>query len=171
MPVMSPFKLLPYLRRTIKDYNFWPASESDSPLKVVARDGVIANEVALKLDAPLRRKAHEDDTAYQFPLDRTVTTVSFENTFQTQISTAVANVQTAKTDYDTDPTTFPGLEATVETVELLVQSYAAMKDLANTRIIEVSTPSEPLVTLIICGEWSYNDETITVALTTLVTRT
>lgn len=171
MPVMSPYKLLPYLRRTIRDYNFWPASESDSPLRVISRDGVISNELALKLDVPLRRKANETDTAYQLPLDRVVATVSFEDTFQTQISAALGNVQAAKTAYDADPTTFPGLETTTETAELLIQSYAALKDLANTRIIEISTPSEPFVTLIICGEWTYGSETVTVGMTTVVTRT
>ena len=151
---MTPWKLLPYLRSVIRDFNFWPQSEGDSPLKFAYVDGSLTSDIITKVDTRLRRAANEANSAYQLPLARDVATEDFETTFGNLIQGAVTELQTAKTNYQADLTTFNALETASEALEFLVQLYAGFKNLANKAITKVSVDGEPYVTLIISGEWS-----------------
>ena len=167
---MTPWKLLPYLRNLVKDYNYWPSSESDSPLKFAWQDGSLTQAQILKLDAKLRRAAN-DSPAYQLPSQRNITTKSFTDTFNTLIDGAVSNLEAAKDNYDTDDTTFPGLETSAEALEFLVQLYAGFKTLTNPVITEVSVPGEAVVTLIISGEWGTGQDLTTIYATSPLIQT
>jgi len=167
---MTPWKLLPYLRNLVKDYNYWPSSESDSPLKFAWQDGSLTPAQILKLDAKLRQAAN-DSPAYQLPSQRNITTQSFTDTFNTLIQGAIANLEAAKDNYDTDETTFPGLETSAEALEFLVQLYAGFKTLTNPVITEVSIPGSAVVTLIISGEWGTGQDLTTIYATSPLIQT
>ncbi|MFM7191523.1 MAG: hypothetical protein ACKOX2_12000 [Microcystaceae cyanobacterium] len=167
---MTPWKLLPYLRNLVKDYNYWPSSESDSPLKFAWQDGSLTPAQILKLDAKLRRAANDSPT-YQLPSQRDITTQSFTDTFNTLIDGAIANLEAAKDNYGTDETTFPGLETSAEALEFLVQLYGGLKTLTNPTITEVSAAGEPYVSLIISGEWGTGQDLTTIYATSPLIQT
>ena len=168
---MTPWKLLPYLRNLVKDYNYWPSSESDSPLKFAWQDGSLTQAQILKLDTAIRRKANQNINAYQLPTNRSIATKSFTDTFNTLIDGAISNLEAAKDNYDTDETTFPGLETSAEALEFLVQLYAGFKTLTNPVITEVSVPGEAVVTLIISGEWGTGQDLTTIYATSPLIQT
>ena len=167
----TPWKLLPYLRNVLKDYNYWPSSESDSPLKIRYFDGSFSQDIFLKLDAVLRRQANESVTGYQLPSNRSVITKSFTDTFNDLIQGAIANLEAAKENYDNDPITFPGLEVSAEALEFLVQLYGGFKTLTNPVITEVSVSGEAVVTLIISGEWGTGEDLTTIYATSTLIQT
>ena len=50
------------IRQILVDYNFWPTSESDSPLKVTRSKTVLTDVAILARDASMRRTAVGDVT-------------------------------------------------------------------------------------------------------------
>lgn len=145
------------LRSIIKDYNYWPSSESDSPLKIGTRKGVLTDTKLFAIDATHRRRENEDNPDYELP-DRQLTAKPLHQTFNEIIDAAISNLAAVKANYDNNPDTLPSLEMAAESVEFGVQLYSVFQGLSNPVIQEISTPNESTVTLVISGEIGEGDE-------------
>jgi hypothetical protein len=158
------------LRAIIKDYNYWPQSESDSPLKIGTRKGALTDTKLFALDASYRRQDNEDNPDYQLP-DRQIVVKTVDQTFNQIIDNAISNLTAAKTNYDNDPTTLNSLEMAAESVEFGVQLYSVFQGLANSAIREISAPNEATKTLIISGEIGEGEELRSVYATSTLVHT
>ena len=138
------------LRAVIKDYNYWPSSESDSPLKIGTRKGVLTDSKLLAIDARYRRQDNDDNPNYELP-DRLITVKPLDQTFNAIIDAAISDLTAVKANYDNNPDTLPTLEMAVESVEFCVQLYSVFQGLTNPVIQEISTPDESTVTFVISG--------------------
>lgn len=153
----TPSQTAALLRAIIKDYNYWPSSEADSPLKIGTRKGSLTDTKLLSLDARYRRRDNENNPDYQLP-ERQIMVKSLDQTFNEIIDGAIANLKAVKANYDNYPETLPNLEMAAESMEFSVQLYSVFQGLANPTIKEISTPSESTVTLVISGELGEGDE-------------
>jgi hypothetical protein len=144
------------LRAIIKDYNFWPTSESDSPLKVGSSKGVIDDKKLLSLDASYRRKAKVENPDYVLPT-RTIQTLDFHTTFRNLINNVLDEVVAAKTNFENDPEAIANLEMAVEAAEFIVQLYSTIMNLNFPFIKEISATSETTVGLVIGGQVGSGD--------------
>jgi hypothetical protein len=158
------------LRAVIKDYNYWPSSEADSPLKIGTRKGVLTDTKLLAIDARYRRRDNEDNPDYQLP-DRQITVKPLHQTFKEIIDASISNLTATKANYDNHPETLPNLEMAAESVEFGVQLYSVFQGLTNPVIQEISTPGESTVTLVISGEIGEGDELRSVYATSTLVHT
>jgi hypothetical protein len=150
MPTAS--QIASAIRQSLKDINDFPGTASDSPLKISTFKGPVDEKKYLSLDAAFRRLANTGNATYQLPNRVVSPPKTLAEVFNPLITSAIAAVTTANTDYFADTATFPALEVATENLEYVVQLYGHFKALNNTKVVEVSTTSEIPKTLVITGE-------------------
>lgn len=144
------------IRQILVDYNFWPESESDSPLRVLRAKTPLDDKAILSRDASMRRTAVGDVTPPYKPPERRIECKTIEQTFKPLVMMALDEVQTAATSVSGGTQGLEILEAPIEQAEFLVQLYSAFKQLANTKVCYVvdgnATSSDAYTGLFITGE-------------------
>ena len=158
------------IRQILVDYNFWPTSESDSPLRVFRSKTVLTDVAILARDASMRRTAVGDVTPpYKAP-DRRIECKTLDQTFKPLVASALTEVQTVALSVQSGSAELEMLEMPIEQSEFLVQLYSAFKQLANHKVCYVvdgnATSSDAYTGLFITGESS--DGEVIVAQTLLV---
>ncbi|MCC3459790.1 MAG: hypothetical protein EAZ73_09075 [Oscillatoriales cyanobacterium] len=157
------------LRQILVDYNYWPESESDSPLKIARSKTVLTDTAILGRDANMRRAAvretDPDARSYKAP-DRTIQCKTLDETFKPLAIQALLEVQTAAQDVSSAMAELETLERPIEKSEFLVQLYSAFKQLTNPKVCYVADASDPYTGFFITGETS--DGEMIVAQTLLV---
>ena len=158
------------IRQILVDYNFWPTSESDSPLRVVRSKTVLTDAAILSRDASMRRTAVGDVTPpYKAP-ERRIECKTLDQTFKPLVASALTEVQTVALSVQSGTAELETLEMPIEQSEFLVQLYSAFKQLANHKVCYVvdgtNTSSDAYTGLFITGETS--DGEVIVAQTLLV---
>ena len=158
------------IRQILVDYNFWPTSESDSPLRVFRSETVLDDKAILSRDASMRRTAVGDVTPpYKAP-ERRIECKTLDQTFKPLVASALTQVQTVALSVQGGSAELEMLEMPIEQSEFLVQLYSAFKQLANHKVCYVvdgnATSSDAYTGLFITGESS--DGEMIVAQTLLV---
>ena len=158
------------IRQILLDYNFWPTSESDSPLRVARSKTALTDAAILSRDASMRRTAVGDVTpSYKAP-ERRIECKTLDQTFKPLVASALTEVQAMATDVHNGTAELETLEMPIEQSEFLVQLYSAFKQLANHKVCYVldgnNVASDPYTGLFITGESS--DGEVIVAQTLLV---
>lgn len=158
------------IRQILVDYNFWPTSESDSPLRVFRSKTVLDDKAILSRDASMRRTAVGDVTPpYKAP-ERRIECKTLDQTFKPLVASALTQVQTVALSVQGGSAELEMLEMPIEQSEFLVQLYSAFKQLANHKVCYVvdgnATSSDAYTGLFITGESS--DGEMIVAQTLLV---
>ncbi|MEG3981843.1 hypothetical protein [Microcoleus sp. D3_18a_C4] len=149
------------LRQILVDYNFWPESESDSPLSVRRSKTALDNKALLARDASMRRAAVREadpDASYKAPERRRIECKTLDQTFKPLVASALLEVQTAATKVQSGIAELETLERPIEQSEFLVQLYSAFKQLANPQVCYVfdgdNISSDPYTGVFITGEAS-----------------
>ena len=168
------------IRFILKDYNYWPGSEGDSPLTIRTSSTELTNEKLIAIDRSLRRKANEGDTSYQLP-DPTklvITQKALSEVFRFLIDDAFNyNLTDAMNSFTKDgDIALPFVESSVEAMEYLVQLYSAFSALQNPKIWRITAPHRDIpntydaqVSMIIEGTFVSPAETkVIYATTTLI---
>lgn len=157
------------LRLAIGDFNYWPSSESDSPLRITSRRGVVDDKAILGLDASMRRKQNSEVAGYKVPSDRIITRFSIAEKiwpFVQRAFTELKQIQTAEIAQANE------IERMVEATEFLVQVFNQFNSCGNPVCIQVSSPSEPqYIGFLICGEGDRLGEQYTAIASTLLVNT
>ncbi len=157
------------IRQILVDYNYWPESESDSPLKIARSKNVLTDAAILGRDANMRRAAVKEAdpmaTSYKAP-DRRIECKTLDQTFKPLAIRALLEVQTAAQDVSTEMAELQTLERPIEESEFLVQLYSAFKQLVNPKVCYVTDGSDPYTGFFITGETS--DGEVVIAQTLLV---
>lgn len=158
------------IRQILVDYNLWPTSESDSPLRVFRSKTVLDDKAILSRDASMRRTAVGDVTPpYKAP-ERRIECKTLDQTFKPLVASALTQVQTVALSVQGGSAELEMLEMPIEQSEFLVQLYSAFKQLANHKVCYVvdgnATSSDAYTGLFITGESS--DGEMIVAQTLLV---
>ncbi len=158
------------LRQILQDYNYWPESESDSPLKVARSKSVIADKDILARDASMR-KAITATAGYKVP-ERRIECKTLDQTFKPLVATSLLQLQTAAEAVKTAGAELGILEVPIEQAEFLIQVYGVFKQLANTKVCyvkdDIKAPDDAYTGLFFTGETS--DGEVIVA-QTLLTQT
>jgi len=169
----TPSKTATGIKTILKDYNYWPQSESDSPLSVKVLKGTFSNDKLLSLDASARKKAAKEagTEGYKVPTTRRVATQELAEAFQPIIATAVDNINAARANIDAGVAPLESLELPAESLEFSAQLYSAFKDLGNPKIYKVVADGEPTVSFYLAGELPGANGTETVYATTTLVNT
>lgn len=158
------------IRQILVDYNFWPTSESDSPLRVFRSKTVLDDKAILSRDASMRRTAVGDVTPPYKPPSRQVECKTLDQVFQPLVSVAVGQAYQGIEMVVNGTAELEGLEMPIEQSEFLVQLYSAFKQLANHKVCYVvngnNVASDPYTGLFITGESS--DGEVIIAQTLLI---
>ena len=158
------------IRQILVDYNFWPQSESDSPLKVARSKTVLTDTAILARDAAMRRIAVGDVTPPYKPPERRIECKTLDQTFKPLVAQSLTTVQATAMNVQSGVVGLEMLEMPIEQSEFLVQLYSAFKQLANHKVCYVvdgtNTSSDAYTGLFITGETS--DGEVIVAQTLLV---
>lgn len=156
------------LKEAIDDFNYWPSSESDSPLRITARRGVLDDKAILSLDASMRKKANSEVAGYKVPSDRVINRVSIIEKLWPIVQNALAELRII----DSEITKAIEIERTVEAAEFLIQVFNQFNSCENPVCIEVSSPSESVyIGFMICGEGDRTGEKYTAIASTLLVHT
>lgn len=150
------------LRQILVDYNYWPESESDSPLSIRRSKTIPDDKAILSRDASMRRAAIKDSdpstTGYKAPDDRRIECKTLDETFKPLAATALLAVQTAATSVQGGMAELETLEVPIEQSEYLVQIYSVFKQLTNPKVCYVvdgdEMSSDPYTGLFITGQTS-----------------
>ena len=158
------------IRQIFVDYNFWPTSESDSPLRVARSKTALTDAAILSRDASMRRTAVGDVTpSYKAP-ERRIECKTLDQTFKPLVASALTEVQAMAMNVQSGVVGLEMLEMPIEQSEFLVQLYSAFKQLANHKVCYVvdgnNVASDPYTGLFITGESS--DGEVIIAQTLLV---
>lgn len=163
------------IRQILVDYNTFPQSESDSPLKIARyrnapEAGKTFNDKAiLSRDASMRKKAVGEIPSYKVP-ERRIEVKTLDEVFKPLVATALTQVQTVGTAVQSGRGELGLLQKPIEQSEFLVQLYTAFKQLANSKVSYVvdgtNTSTDAFTGLFITGESS--DGEIIIAQTLLV---
>jgi len=154
------------LRSTIADYNYWPQSESDSPLAIKRTKLPFDEAAILSRDASMRRAAikamNPAATGYKPPAGRRIAYQTLDQLFQPIIKNALTELamvsQGLVTDEPTTPEAVFGILMPLEQVEYLTELYQTFSQLSNTKVVMVhdedgdNTSPDAYTTLMICGE-------------------
>jgi len=169
----TPSQTASAIKLILKDYNWWPQSESDSPLAVKTLKTPFSNDKLLALDASARKKAAKEagTEGYKVPTTRNVSTEPLEQTFRPIISAAIDNINAVKAGVDAGTNTLAALEVPAESLEFAVQLYGAFKGLGNPTIYKVTADGEPTVSFYLAGELPGAAGTETVYATTTLVNT
>ncbi|MDQ2096776.1 MAG: hypothetical protein QQW96_03915 [Tychonema bourrellyi B0820] len=159
------------IRQILGDYNYWPESESDSPLKVVRSKTALDEKAILSRDASMRRAAVQDSapaTAYKPPV-RTVQVKTLDQVLKPLVRSTLAEIQAQAPAFEAG-TGLDAMQKLIEKCEYFVQLYSAFKQLANPKISYVvdgnNTSSDPYTGFFISGEST--DGEVVIAQTLLV---
>lgn len=155
------------LKEAIDDFNYWPSSESDSPLRIAARKGVLDDKAILGLDASMRRKQNSEVAGYKVPSDRVISKLTFAEKIWPIVQNALAELK----GIDSEVSKAIEIERTVEAAEFLIQVFNQFNSCANPACYEVSSPSEPYTSFFICGEGDRTGEQYTAIASTLLVTT
>ena len=144
------------IRQILVDYNFWPTSESDSPLRVARSKTALTDAAILSRDASMRRTAVGDVTpSYKAP-DRRIECKTLDQTFKPLVASALTEVQAMAMNVQSGVVGLEMLEMPIEQSEFLVQLYTAFKQLTNTKVCYVvdgnADSSDAYTGLFITGE-------------------
>lgn len=161
------------LRQILVDYNYWPESESDSPLKIARSKFALTEAATLSRDASMRRAAVKAATpavtGYK-PPERRVEVKTLDEVFKPMISRALEEVHAAAQAVNTSSVEISTLEMPIEAAEFYVQLHGAFSQLSNPKVSYIydgdSSTSDPYTGFLISGETS-DGETI-IAQTLLV---
>ncbi|MEG3840487.1 hypothetical protein [Microcoleus sp. herbarium14] len=158
------------IRQILVDYNYWPQSESDSPLKIARSKTVLTDAAIFSRDASMRRTAVGDVTPpYKAP-ERRIECKTLDQTFKPLVASALTEVQAMAISVQSGMVELETLEMPIEQSEFLVQLYSAFNQLANPKVCYVvdgnNMASDPYTGLFITGETS--DGEMIVAQTLLV---
>jgi hypothetical protein len=158
------------LRSILKDYNFWPASESDSPLSVKVTKSILDESKVKALDASLRRRAHAEDAAYRIP-SQSVRSIPLCSLFRPLIDLAFDNLAAAHFDFESSGSHLASLTLAAQHLEFLLQLFSAFSGLERALAWEISADSEPTVTLVIAGWMGAGPDFRTIYTTATLVRT
>ena len=158
------------IRQILVDYNFWPTSESDSPLRVARSKTALTDAAILSRDASMRRTAVGDVTpSYKAP-ERRIECKTLDQTFKPLVASALTEVQAMAMNVQSGVVGLEMLEMPIEQSEFLVQLYTAFKQLTNTKVCYVvdgnADSSDAYTGLFITGETSDGEVIITQTLLT-----
>ncbi|WP_156090442.1 hypothetical protein, partial [Planktothrix paucivesiculata] len=120
------------LKNTVKDFNYWGESESDSPLAIKRTKSVLDDKKVLSLDATARKKA-VGVTGYK-PPERTVRVMDLTETFSPLIVESLTGVQGVAEAIAAGSIPLENLEGVTEMLEYNVQLYSLFKLLENPRV-------------------------------------
>ena len=159
------------LRQVVLDYNYWPESESDSPLKIARSKTALDEKTILSRDASMRRAAEQDSgstTAYKPPV-RTVQAKTLDQVLKPLVRSTLAEIQEQVPAFEAG-TDLEAMQKLIEKCEYFVQLYSAFKQLANPKVSYVvdgdNTKSDPYTGFFISGEST--DGEVVIAQTLLV---
>lgn len=142
------------LRQILQDYNYWPESESDSPLKVSRSKSVLSDKDILARDAAMRRAVTADAT-YK-PPERRIECKTLDQTFKPLVFASLLQVQTTVESIQTAGVGLEILEVPIEQAEFLIQVYSAFKQLTNTKVCyvkdDIKAPDDAYTGLFITGQ-------------------
>jgi hypothetical protein len=170
------------IRFILKDYNYWPGSEGDSPLTIRTSATELTNEKLISIDKSLRRRANEGDASYQLP-DPTKLVMSqkpLPSVFRFLIQDAYSyNLTDAMNSFNSNgDIALSLLESSVEVMEYLVQLYSAFSALQNPKIWRIVAPHRDIpdapdaqVSMIIEGTFVSPAETKVIYATTTLYET
>ena len=154
------------LRATLADYNFWPQSESDSPLTIKRAKLPLDEAAILSRDASMRRAAikalNPEAPTYKPPANRTISNQTLDELFQPLIRNALTELATVTQNQGlTMEGTVPaeavfGILMPIEAIEYLTELYQVFSQLQNPKVIRVSDDVSPTpdayTSLMIVGE-------------------
>lgn len=130
------------LRSIIKDYNYWGASESDSPL-TIRRTKSFTDPQILSADASMRRRV--GGAGYQVPIGRPIVC-------KTLIEVFTPLVNNAKNEVSSTMGGIENLRLPAEALEYYVQLYSVFAGLGETKVCFLDAPNDPYVGLFIIGK-------------------
>lgn len=137
------------IRAILTDYNFWPESEGDSPLKIARSKTALDEKAFLSRDASMRRaalKALDPAMLTYKPPARTLTVKTLDEVFKPLAAAALLEVQTGTQAVQDMTAGLETLEIPIEKSEFYVQLYSAFKLLANPKVTYVSDDAATLTT-------------------------
>jgi len=171
------------IRNILKDYNYWPGSEGDSPLTIKTTTAPeLTNEKLIAIDRSLRRKVNEGDASYQLPDSSrlVITAKELPAVFRFLIQDAFNyNLTDSMNSFTKDgDIAVPSLESSVEVMEYLVQLYSAFSALQNPKVWRILAPHRDIpdaydaqVSMIITGTFISAVETKVIYATTTLYET
>ena len=142
------------LRSIIKDYNYWGASESDSPLSI-RRTKSLTDAQILVADAAMRRKV--GGANYQVPSNRSIAC-------KTLLEVFTPLVESSKSEISAVMGTIENLRLPAESLEFYVQLYSTFQQLTETKVCFVDAPNDAFVGLFIIGKAADNELVVAQAL-------
>ncbi|MEG4503833.1 hypothetical protein QUA81_13305 [Microcoleus sp. F6_B4] len=153
------------LRSTIADYNYWPQSESDSPLSIKRAKQPFDEPAILSRDASMRRAALKAMnpllTTYKPPTNRRIEYKTLHEVFQPLIKNALDELATVSEPLAGEmpaPEAYFSILMPIEAVEYLTEIYQTFSQLQNTKVVLVhdddgdNTSPDAYTTLMIAGE-------------------
>lgn len=156
------------IRQILVDYNSWPQSESDSPLKVF-RSKTFDDKVILSRDAAMRRAQEKvvnpTATGYK-PPERRIETQSLTEGLRPLIIQAGNECEARFQLVKNNTASVTTLESPIQVVECLVQLFNAFSELRDAKISYVIDATDPYTGLFISGTSS--DGEVIIAQTLLV---
>ncbi len=141
------------LRATIKDYNYWGQSESDSPLKISRTKTLIDSNKIIVLDERLRAKALNLSTKDYDAPTRNVRMETLETVFTPLVQNALTEIKTVSDELDTGNVGVGSLVTPAESLEFYAQVYATFQQLETPSVYYVEdTENDPYTGLFIVGK-------------------
>ncbi len=156
------------LRAILTDYNFWPQSESDSPLSIKRGKLPFDEAAILSRDASMRRAAIKamNPTAptYKAPAGRRIEVGTIHALFQPLIKAALEEVAALVPGFQGDGSqplpnnVLFGVSAPIELAEYLTELYQVFAQMTNPQVIKVydqdgdNTSPDAYTTMMICAE-------------------
>jgi len=141
------------IRQILVDYNSWPESESDLPMKVY-RSKTFDDKAILARDARMRRVqekvANPTATGYK-PPERRIETKSLTEGLRPLIILAGDECEAAFQLVKDNTASVTTLESPIEVVECLVQLFSAFSELTNAKMSYVIDATDPYTGLFISG--------------------
>lgn len=147
------------IRQIVLDYNSWPGSESDSPLKIGRSKTALDDKAILSRDAAMRRAAVQDtgaiSTVYKPPVRR-IEVKTLDQTFKPLVASVLLEVQTQDQSVQNGMVGLETLQMLIEKSEYFVQLYSAFKQLSNPKVSYVidgdNMTSDPYTGFFISGD-------------------
>ena len=133
------------LRESIKDYNYWGQSESDSPLAIKRTKSVMDDKRILSLDASVRRKAEQLSgltETYKAP-ERTIRTHTLDEIFKPLVANALLELESKANVVKAGKAGIETLQFAAEQTEYYVQLYSVFNQLAEPKVCYVEDNVDP----------------------------